>query len=287
MRIAVTGAAGRLGRYVVARAQLAGHEVIASDLPGALPDVGGPVQWRAADVTVLDEVRAALAGADALVHLAGLVHPLYPEPEVHRMNVGGTHNVLVAAEELGLRAICLASSVNAIGGIFSAAPHYDYFPIDEQHPSYSEDSYSTSKWLMEQESAAFARRRPDVAFSALRLHGLRTDHSAGDDGDEARRARDLWGWTSFDAAAAACLLALHRPTPGHAVYNVVSARTTSATPSEELARRWYPDVPLRASLPGTASFYSSVKAQAELGWDPAAERPAVSAAERAGSAVGH
>src|ERR1700754_228440 len=280
MRIAVTGAAGRLGRYVVARAVRAGHEVIASELPGAVGAADGPVVWRSADLTVLDEGRAALVGADALVDLGALAHPRYPEPEVHRVNVGGTHNVLVAAEEHDLRAVCLASSINAIGGIYSAAASFDYFPVDEDHPTYCEDSYSTSKWILEQESAAFARRRPDVAFSALRLHGLRTHRAAGPDGDEGQRARDLWGWTSFDAAAAACLLAVARPTPGHAVYNVVAARTTSETPTEELTRKWYPDVPLRAPLPDDASFYSSAKARAELGWDPVVEHPEVAAAER-------
>jgi UDP-glucose 4-epimerase len=280
VHIAVTGAAGRLGRHVVARALRAGHEVIATDLPGTHADVGEPVQWRDADLTVLDEVRTALAGADAVVHLGGLTHPRYPEPEIHEVNVGGTHNVLVAAEELGLRAVCLASSVNAIGGIFSTAPRYDYFPIDEVHPAYCEDSYSTSKWLLEQESAAFARRRPYVPFSALRLHALCTDHLAARrlGSDEERRA-DLWGWTSFEAAAAACLLALHRQAPGHGVYNIVSARTASSTPSAELARYWYPELPMSNSVPVYGSFHATTKALVELGWDSRDEHPAISDGE--------
>ena len=283
MRIAVTGAAGRLGRHVVARALKAGHGVIAVDLPSVLPAAPADVEWRTADLVELDEVRAALSGADAVVHLGALTSPRYPEPEVHHTNVGGTYNVLVAAEEHGLRAVCVASSVNAIGGIYSADPRYDYFPVDEEHSSYCEDSYSLSKWLVEQQMAAFARRRPHVPFSALRLHALREDTTAArkaGDNDDQRERLHLWGWTSFDSAAAACLLALHRPAPGHGVYNIVGTRTASSTPSEELARRWYPQVPLRAPLPGEASFYSTAKALAELGWDAHDEHPAVSAGER-------
>jgi nucleoside-diphosphate-sugar epimerase len=281
LRIAVTGAAGRLGRHVVARALRAGHEVIATDLPGAVGESDGRVEWRAADLTDLDGARAALAGAHGVVHLGGLVHPRYPEPEVHRVNVGGTYHVLVAAEEHGLEGVCLASSINAIGGFYSADPRFDYFPVDEDHPSYCEDSYSLSKWIVEQQSAAFARRRPDVPFSALRLHGLRDDAaSARLRGEDGQARKDLWGWVSFDAAAAACLLALFRPTPGHAVYHVVADRTITSTPSAELAARWYPGVPLRTPMAGNAAFYSTARATAELGWDPAVDHPDVAAGER-------
>jgi nucleoside-diphosphate-sugar epimerase len=283
VRIIVTGAAGRLGRHVVARTLQAGHGVIAVDLPAVVPAATADVEWRAADLTELDQVRAALSGADAVVHLGALTSPRHPEPEVYRTNVGGTYNVLVAAEEHGLRAVCVASSVNAIGGIYSADPRYDYFPVDEEHPSYCEDSYSLSKWLVEQQMAAFARRRQHVPFSALRLHALREDitaaRTAADDDDQRERLH-LWGWTSFDSAAAACLLALHRPASGHGVYNIVGTRTASSTTSEELARRWYPKVPLRAPLPGDAGFYSTVKALAELGWDAHDEHPTVAAGER-------
>lgn len=287
MRIAVTGAAGRLGRHVVARALLAGHEVVAVDLPAVVPQPDSDVEWRAADLTELDEVRAALAGTHAVAHLGALTHPRYPEPEVHHTNVGGTYNVLVAAEEHGLGAVCVASSVNAIGGIYSAEPRYDYLPVDEEHPAYCEDSYSLSKWLVEQQMAAFARRRPTVPFSALRLHALREDFAAArKSGDDDRERRDLWGWTSFDSAAAACLLALHRPAPGHGVYNIVSARTGTTAPSEDLARRWYPEVPLRAPLPRAAGFYSTAKALAELGWDAEDEHPAICERERTAGTVG-
>ncbi|MHA6628429.1 NAD-dependent epimerase/dehydratase family protein [Pseudonocardia sichuanensis] len=282
MRIAVTGAAGLLGRHVVARAVRAGHDVVATDLPGAPEASGSSVRWRAADLTDLDAVRSVLAGTQGVVHLGGLTNPHHPEPDVHRINVGGSHHVLVAAEEHGLAAVCLASSINAIGGVYSAHPRYDHFPIDEEeHPSYCEDSYSLSKWLIEQQSAAFARRRPDAAFSALRLHGLRADAASARSDDDERARKDLWGWVSLDAAASACLLALRRPTPGHAVYHVVSDRTITRTPSSELAARFYPDVQLRAPLEGNAGFYSTERITADLGWDPAVDHPEIGDAERA------
>ncbi|WP_214402535.1 NAD-dependent epimerase/dehydratase family protein [Pseudonocardia lacus] len=281
MRIVITGAAGGLGRRVVERAVRAGHEVIAVDL--AVPDRAAAVEWRTADLTDLGQVRTALEGAQGLVHLGALTHPRHPEPDVFRTNVDGTHHVLVAAEEHGIEAVCLASSVNAIGGVFSAAARYDQFPVTEEHPTYCEDSYSLSKWILEQESAACARRRPEAAFTALRLHALREDHAhARATMNELHGVSQLWGWTSFDSAAAACLLALHRSTPGHAVCHVVAARTTSETPSVELARRWYPDVPVERALTGCTGFYATDAAKDVLGWDACDEHPALSPAESAG-----
>jgi nucleoside-diphosphate-sugar epimerase len=279
MRIAVTGAAGKLGRHVVERATGAGYEVVAIDL--AVPEDPAPVEWRPADITDLGQVRDALAGVQGVVHLGALTHPRYPEPEVFRTNVDGTHHVLVAAEEQEVGAVCLASSVNAIGGVFSTSPRYDSFPVTEQHPSYCEDSYSLSKWILEQESAAFARRRPDAAFTALRLHALRDDHAhARESMNELHGVSQLWGWTSFTSAAAACLLAMQRSTPGHAVCHIVAARTTRDTPSAELVRRWYPEVPVDGSLFGTAGLYATDAAREVLGWDARDEHPAVATGER-------
>lgn len=253
---------------VVDRARRAGHDVVAVDLPGVAAraeeraqeraEERAGVRWLGAELTALDEVRNALAGVDAVVHLAGLTGPRdAPEPEVHRINVGTTYNVLLAAEEHGIGAVCTASSINAIGGVYSRQPRYDYFPVDEAHPSYCEDSYSLSKWIGEQQSAAFARRRPEAVLAAPRIHGLRrhaTDDMGPRDQIAASGWRDLWGWTSFESAAAACLLALRR--------------------------RFFPGVELRARLPGNAGFYRTDPALAELRWDAHDVNPAISPAQR-------
>lgn len=71
MRIAVTGASGFIGRYLVPILLAEGHEVIAiSSRPGGLPQDG--LRWLQADL--LDEAQCrqtmAVAKADCLVHLA-------------------------------------------------------------------------------------------------------------------------------------------------------------------------------------------------------------------------
>ena len=75
----------------------------------------------------------------------------HPDHEVHNNNVMGSYNALRAAVEVGIQRVCQASSVNATGLAYSRWPHFDYFPLDEEHPTYNEDPYSLSKWICEEQ----------------------------------------------------------------------------------------------------------------------------------------
>ena len=54
-------------------------------------------------------------------------------------------------------------------------PRFDYFPIDENHPNYSEEPYGLSKWICEQQADSFARRHEDIRIAnggkRSRAHG--------------------------------------------------------------------------------------------------------------------
>ena len=71
-------------------------------------------------------------GAAAIIHMAAIPNPLMaPEHEVFRVNMVSNWNVLEAAEIHDIPKLALASSVNAIGAVFSKAPVVpEYFPID-------------------------------------------------------------------------------------------------------------------------------------------------------------
>ena len=74
MRTVVTGAAGFVGRHTVTELLARGHEVVAVVRPSsAVPEelAGAGVELLAADLRRAGaEVADAIAGADALVHLA-------------------------------------------------------------------------------------------------------------------------------------------------------------------------------------------------------------------------
>jgi UDP-glucose 4-epimerase len=262
MRIAVTGAGGRLGTALVAATLAAGHEIVAIDR-GEPEHPATGLTTRMADITDYAELKDALADCDAIVHLAAYTNPAAePEPLVHHNNVTASYNVLRAAEVHGITRVCLASSVNAIGGVYSAEPRYDYFPVDEQHPAYPEDAYSLSKLIAEEQAAGFARRMPGLSVGCLRLHALREgEEMAGRLRDRPDfGSKDLWGYTPLAMATRACLATIHTDLGGCEVFNVVAADTYSPVPSRELRDRYYPRVPLRGEFGGHSSFYDSAKA---------------------------
>ncbi|HLA07738.1 MAG TPA: NAD(P)-dependent oxidoreductase, partial [Anaerolineales bacterium] len=158
MRIAVTGGIGDMGRNLIPYLIEQNHTIVSIDRAPPTTNIPG-VSFLIADTRDFGQLIASIRGCDALVHLAAIRAPLnHPDPVVYAENTVGSYNALSAASALGIKRVCLASSINAIGGAFSRSPRYDYFPVDEQHPTYAEDPYSLSKWVLEQQGDAFARR---------------------------------------------------------------------------------------------------------------------------------
>jgi UDP-glucose 4-epimerase len=273
MKIAVTGGNGYLGHRLVPYLLDQGHEVVSIDR--ALPDVPPPPPARRPQLLVADtrdfgELVGSLRGCDALVHLAAHRSPLHnPDTVVYNENTVGSYNALSAAATLGIARVCLASSINAIGGAFSRAPRYDYFPLDERHPTYAEDAYSLSKWVLEQQADAFARRYEWMRIASLRFHGLVENVRRPEDlpaGFAVAAVRHLWAYTSVAAACRACLLALTADFSGHEAFYIVAPRTMAAASSRDLARQHYPSAEIRGDLSGHSGFFDCAKAARVLGW---------------------
>ncbi len=271
MNIAVTGSTGRIGRAIVDLALAQGHTVVGLDRLRPAPDAKHPnFSFHQLEMTEYHGVENALRGCDTLVHMAAIAAPGYhPDPWVHNGNVTGSYNALRAAVEVGITRIVQASSVNAIGLSFSREAHFDYLPLDEAHPNYTEEPYSLSKWICEQQADTFARRYSDLRIASMRFH-LVVDERAqagavyGFATKEA--SKHLWAYTLYEAGARACLLALDAPFRGHEVFYITAPDTVMDIPSLELAARFFPDVPIRGDLGGNRSFFSTAKAEGLLGW---------------------
>jgi UDP-glucose 4-epimerase len=272
MRIAITGGSGRIGRAVTDLALRQGHSVVSIDrvLPSD-EDNSSAVQFVQADLTQYAAFEQALHGCDALIHLAAIPSPHgHPEHEVHNNNVVSSYNALGAAAALGINRVCQASSVNATGSAYSRWPRYDYFLLDEQHPTYNEDAYSLSKWICEQQADSFTRRYEQMVISSLRFHWVVPERAmAVQHGTQFGKmlAKHLWGYTLLSAAAHACLLSLTASFTGHEVFYIVAPDTMMDTPSLELAEEFFPNVPLRSDLPANSGFFDCSKAERLLGWE--------------------
>lgn len=180
MRIAVTGATGFLGRYIVSHLAAAGHRLVCwhrptSDLghfpatlpPGALTWIEGTLNDRRAGEELVD-------GADAVVHSA-LDHPgggfrsdggdLI---EFVERNVVGSIRLIEQARAAGVGRFVYISSCAVHDVIL------DDRPLDESHPTWSTNHYGAHKAAVEDFVTSFGLGAgyPICALRPTGIYGL-------------------------------------------------------------------------------------------------------------------
>ena len=279
----VTGSTGRAAKYIVKDLLEHGYDVVGVDqnAPGGTNAIKAQgYAFKIIDVTDFGQVISSMKGCDAVIHMAAIPNPrMAPEHEVFRVNMTGNWNVLEAAEVLGIEKIVLASSVNAVGAVFSKGiTPRPYFPMDEDHPTFAEDAYSLGKWLGEEMADAFVRRRPGkVQIASMRFHGLmdrerQASLNAAPErgGATGSNAMHFWGWTDIAESARACTLAIEANFGGHEAFFINGEDTSANEPTEELIKKVYPDAEIRTPMPGNATAISVEKAKRLLGWEPKA-----------------
>ncbi|MFC9621190.1 NAD-dependent epimerase/dehydratase family protein [Streptomyces sp. NPDC056930] len=271
-RAMVTGAAGRIGRAVLALLAERGIEAnaLVLDDPGDLA-ARLVVTGDAADAKT---VRAALEGADAVIHLAAIPTPERNTAfEVFAGNSLSTFTVLEEAGRAGIRHAAVASSWGVTGLPWTDAedPHPPYAPVDEEMASQVADPYGLSKQVDELTAQMMARRHgmsvvclryPYVGGFEERLYA----HAARLTADPAAGARELWTYLEVHDAARAALLALDVPgRAAHAVH-LCAPEIIVPYPTEELLRRYHPTTVLRRPLPGRAAPVDTSAARRLLGF---------------------
>jgi nucleoside-diphosphate-sugar epimerase len=118
MRIAITGGDGFIGKELKKILRERGHEVLGF---GRASSGGSPSLWDKAGWST------ALAGVEAVVHLAGRAHVTSetaadPLGEFRRVNVDGTLCVASAAISAGVRRFVFVSSIGVLGNVTDAKP---------------------------------------------------------------------------------------------------------------------------------------------------------------------
>lgn len=275
MKIAITGARGSVGREVVKLCAKEGHSTVQINRSEQEYDGTPNSEMRTADAaTDYDATVKALKDCDALIHLAAVPNPLGKSDwDVHQNNVCSAFNGLRAAAEVGIKRICYASSVNAIGLAYSQQKlHLPYFPIDEDYPCRPSDSYALAKLEAETAAKAFPHWFPGTKIACLRIHEVENktevlkEHK--ENWDEAG-VKQLWGWVNPVATARACLLGVTNSDrwEGCEVFNIIAPDTTlDDTPSEKLAKKYYPETELRGDWSTNRAFWTAEKAERVLGW---------------------
>jgi nucleoside-diphosphate-sugar epimerase/phosphohistidine swiveling domain-containing protein len=113
VRIAITGASGVLGRGLAARLLSQGHDVVglARHRPESWPSAA---DFVSGDIRDTDSVQRCVAGVDAVAHFAWLRNQGPDDHISHRVNIGGTRNVLEAMSGNDCGRIVFASSAHAM-----------------------------------------------------------------------------------------------------------------------------------------------------------------------------
>ena len=164
--ILVTGSTGFIGRPLCLGLLEAGARVRGSSRVGGRHPVPGVDRVPVADPLDRAAVRAAVAGADAVVHLAARVHVMRetaadPLAEFRRTNVEATAVLGEEAAGAGVRQLVLASTVKAVGEGTAEA-------WTEETPPEPVDPYGRSKLEAEQVMRALAERH-GLQASVLRF----------------------------------------------------------------------------------------------------------------------
>ncbi len=108
--LAITGATGFVGSAVLNAALAEGHQVKALARREQAPRAG--VEWVRGDLADTAALAALVAGADAVIHVAGLTNT--PDPaEFDVANVSGTANVIAAMQGAGVKRLVFVSSLSA------------------------------------------------------------------------------------------------------------------------------------------------------------------------------
>jgi nucleoside-diphosphate-sugar epimerase len=143
-RYFVTGATGFLGGEIVKQLISGGHKVAAlvRTLPRAsfLRTLG--VELHEGDITDRESLRAPMAGADGVFHVAAWYRVGVTEPLAERINVEGTRNVLTTMRELGIPKGVYTSTVAVFSDTKGLVPDESY---RYEGPHLSE--YDRTKWL--------------------------------------------------------------------------------------------------------------------------------------------
>ncbi|MBR7836586.1 NAD(P)-dependent oxidoreductase [Actinospica durhamensis] len=272
MKVLVTGAAGTLGREVLARLRSQGWTVRADDRVPVDPGLADEV--TSGDLCDPGHVGDLVAGVSAVVHVAAIPAPmLAPEREIFTNNVLSTYQVLDAAGRAGVKRIVYVSSTSALGFAYSAHGTSPLqAPVTEEHAFLAEDVYGLSKHLGERIARTVALRW-DATVVSLRFPFLGAGerlrrHLASVHADPGNDRKGLWAWLDTRDAARAVEAALTRPLTGHHLINVVAPDTSSPVPTAQLMARYHPGSVLTEPIEGFGTTFSTARSRELLGFTP-------------------
>ncbi|THH12777.1 hypothetical protein EW146_g7374 [Bondarzewia mesenterica] len=291
--IVVTGSNGSVGRAVVANALKQGHIVLGVDqTPDRKLNAHPRFGFKQVDLRDFDETLKVLEGFEGVAHLAAFPNPTDYLVKSHNrvfqqcghlLERAASRSIFATAVKLGINRVAAASTANVITMVYSQKPHFEYFPIDEDHPCLPDEPYGLSKLcatFIHLLHPILARCKPIPSSDASHpcasrvcvLHWCIPTREKALKQDPMRAKNDLWGWVQEDSAAEAFLLALTQDDgrwSGHERFFITAPdRASLEYKSEELKEAFWGSVKIREEkeISGRMGFFDCSKAERLLGW---------------------
>ena len=295
MKIVVTGSAGHLGEALALTLRERGHAVVGIDVKAA--DAVGDIADRAF-------VRAALSGADAVVHAATLHKPhvaTHTRQQFVDTNVTGTLNLLEEAVAAGASRFVFTSTTSAFGAALTPPAGAPAAWITEDVAPVPKNVYGVTKVAAESLCELFHRLHglPCVVLRTSRFFPEADDDAATRAAypDANAKANEfLYRRVDIEDVVSAHLCALERAAQVGFGRYIISA-TTPFTPADlgplraqapRVVARLFPRYEAVYARLGWRMFpevdrvYVNARARAELGWAPRHDFAAVLARLEAG-----
>lgn len=272
MKVVVTGAAGKIGRWTVRTLLEAGHEVIASDRK--LREESASKNFIQAELRDYGQVIQLLMGCDAVVHLGNIPTDVRNTPQaIFENNMLVNFNILEACKDLKIPKLVWASSETVLGYPFEPE-ELTYLPVDEEHPMLMKSSYAMAKALTEQLCGMF-HRLTNAQIVTLRFANMyepdeyeKMPIMHWNEQQKDAQKKNAWAYCDARDAATACLLAIEKNGLGNEVFHITAPDTIMPDLSEDLCKTYFPDVSLKKEVNGYETLMSIDKARRILGYEP-------------------
>ncbi|QYR21079.1 NAD(P)-dependent oxidoreductase [Paenibacillus sp. sptzw28] len=272
MKVVVTGAAGKIGRWAVRTILDAGHEVIASDRK--LREESASKNFVQAELRDYGQVCQLLMGSDAVVHLGNIPTDVRNTPQaIFENNMLVNFNILEACKDFKIPKLVWASSETVLGYPF-VPELLSYLPVDEEHPTVVKSSYAMAKRLTEHLAEMYYKlvktQVVSLRFANIYEHDeyQKIPNMHWTDEQKDFQKMNAWAYCDVRDAARACLLAIEKSDLGNEIFHITAPDTIMPDLSEDLVNRFFPNVPKKKEIRGHETLMAIDKARRILGYEP-------------------